>query len=288
MRRRAKRLVSQGETLGAGSDTSFFSDFYHHLVTSSWPVLLGYIVIGYGVFNGLFALIYYLDGGVEGARPGSYLDMLFFSVQTMATIGYGKLTPVSLLANALVSFEALFGLVALAMMTGLMFAKFSLPTARVRFSEDAVISNRDGVPTLMFRMANLRANRIVEAQIHVTLTVLESTLEGDEVRRWYDLAMVRDRSSLFALSWTAQHRVTENSPLFGATPESLESASAGVTVLLTGLDETFSQTIHARHFYTAGHIRFGKRLADIMTFAPAGDVTVDYARFDSVVDAPAE
>lgn len=267
---------------------SIFTDLYHRLLTASWPALLGYVLAAYVAANLIFALIYWIDGGIAGSRPKSFPDMFFFSVQTMATIGYGRMTPTTFFSNAVTSFEALFGLVGLAVMTGLVFAKFSLPSARVRFSKFAVVSQRDGLPTLMFRMANLRADRIVEAQIHVALTRIERTAEGEMVRRWYDLAMVRDRSSLFALSWTAVHRLDASSPLFGATTESLRRADAGVTVSMTGLDEIFSQTVHARHYYDVDTILFGKRLVDIMTFNPQGPPVVDYTLFDSVADAPLE
>ncbi|MHB8381623.1 MAG: ion channel [Candidatus Binataceae bacterium] len=274
--------ASERPTIGL----SIFTDLYHRLLTDSWPTLLGFIVAAYVFANALFASIYLIDGGVAGARRGSFWDVFFFSVQTMATIGYGRMTPTTFLSNTVMSFEALFGLVGLALMTGLVFAKFSLPTARVRFSNLAVVSRHDGEPTLMFRMANLRANRIVEATIHVALTRVEQTAEGETVRRWYDLAMQRERSALFALSWTAQHRIDQTSPLFGATPESLTHEDAGLTVSIVGLDETFSQTVHARHFYAADSILFGKRLVDIMTFAPGAGATVDYAHFDDVMDAP--
>ncbi len=266
--------------------TSIFTDLYHTLVTDTWPTLLGFILGAYVFANLLFALVYWIDGGVGGTRPGSFADMFFFSVQTMATIGYGRMTPTTFLSNAVMSFEALFGLVGLAMMTGLVFSKFSLPTARVRFSAVAVVSRYDGESTLMFRMANMRANRIVEATIHVALTRVEKTAEGETVRLWYDLVMQHERSALFSLSWTARHRVDQSSPLFGATQESLARENAGVMVSITGLDETFSQTVHARHFYTPESILFGKRLADITTFGSMNQFTVDYSRFDDVVDAP--
>lgn len=278
--------MSLGSSLRPTGGASIFTDLYHRLLTDSWPVLLGFILGAYIFANLIFALIYWIDGGVGGTRPGSYADMFFFSVQTMATIGYGRMTPTTFLSNAVMSFEALFGLVGLAMMTGLVFAKFSLPTARVRFSKVAVVSRRDGEPTLMFRMANLRANRIVEATIHVALTRIERTAEGESVRLWYDLAMQRERTALFALSWTARHRIDQSSPLFGATAESLARENAGLTVSIIGLDETFSQTVHARYFYAADSILFGKRLADIMAFNSTGESTMDYARFDDVVAAP--
>jgi inward rectifier potassium channel len=260
-------------------------DLYHYLVTCSWTALLAFVLIAYVGANVIFASIYFFDGGVTGARPGSFADMFFFSVQTMATIGYGKMTPASFLSNLLVSLEALFGLVGLAMMTGLMFAKFSLPSARVRFSRYAVVSRRDGLPSLMFRMANLRANRIVEAEIHVVFARMERTPEGESLRRFYDLPTARNRSALFALSWTAVHPIVEGSPFAGQSAESLRAQDAEIVVSLTGLDETFSQTVHARKSYRAADIRWGQRLADIMSSAADGSTQIDYSRFDETVAA---
>src|ERR1700677_131247 len=145
----------------------YFSDFYHHLLNSSWPSLILQIASAFLVLNIFFALGYLFDGGIDNARPGSFADVFFFSVETMATIGYGRLSPITLTANILMSIEALIGLMGLALMTGLIFAKFSRPTARVRFSRNAVVSVRDGVLSLMFRMANIRSSQIVEAYVHV-------------------------------------------------------------------------------------------------------------------------
>jgi inward rectifier potassium channel len=137
----------------------YFADIYHHLLISSWPLLLLQITVAFFAINALFAVAYYFDGGIENAQPGSFADVFFFSVETMATVGYGRMAPVTLFAHILMSFEALTGMLGLALVTGLTFAKFSRPNARVRFSRYAVISKRDGVPSLMFRMANARANQ---------------------------------------------------------------------------------------------------------------------------------
>jgi inward rectifier potassium channel len=230
----------------------------------------------------VFAVGYYLDGGVENARYRSFADMFFFSVQTMATIGYGKMVPVTMFSNILVSIEALTGLLALALMTGLVFAKFSRPTARVRFSRYVVIGPRDGTTSLMIRMANMRANRIVEANIHVVFTRWETTVEGESIRRFYDLIMTRSRSAMFALSWTAVHRIVEDSPLFGQTHDSLANSQPEIVVSITGLDETFSQTIHARHTYELDEIIWGARFADVLILDPDGSRSIDYTRFDDV------
>lgn len=260
-------------------------DLYHYLLTSSWTTLLGFVLIAYIGANLVFAAIYLLAGGVAGAHPGSFADMFFFSVQTMATIGYGKMTPDSVFTNVMVSLEALFGLVGLAMMTGMMFAKFSRPTARVRFSRVAVVSRRDGLTSLMFRMANLRANRIVEAEVHVVFARIERTPEGEELRRFYDLATTRNRSALFALSWTAVHPIVEGSPFAGQTRESMLAQDAEIVVSLTGLDETFSQTVHARKSYYGGDIAWGRRFADIISLSEDGSVRIDYSLFDETVAA---
>jgi inward rectifier potassium channel len=263
----------------------YFSDVYHHLLTSSWPSLLLQIAGAFTAINALFALGYFLDGGVQNARPGSFGDVFFFSVETMATIGYGQMSPDTLFSHVLMSIEALTGLIGLALVTGLIFAKFSRPTARVRFSRLAVISKRDGVPSLMFRMANVRSNQIVEAQIHVVLARQEFTMEGEEVRRFHDLALSRHRNAIFAYSWTAIHPIGLDSPLFGATPESLAASRTGVIVSLTGIDETFAQTIYARYSYDARDIVWGARLADIATHTPEGDFALDMSKFDQIVPA---
>lgn len=272
----------KGDSPIRGAPTRALDDLYHYLVTVSWPALIGIIASAFVIANLVFAVGYYFDGGVENARYRSFADMFFFSVQTMATIGYGKMVPVTMFSNILVSIEALTGLLALALMTGLVFAKFSRPTARVRFSRYVVIGPRDGTTSLMIRMANMRANRIVEANIHVVFTRWETTVEGESIRRFYDLIMTRSRSAMFALSWTAVHRIVEDSPLFGQTHDSLANSQPEIVVSITGLDETFSQTIHARHTYELDEIIWGARFADVLILDPDGSRSIDYTRFDDV------
>jgi inward rectifier potassium channel len=283
----AKRQTQLGSIKGdgaiRGAPTRALNDLYHHLVTASWPALIGMIAAAFVVANLLFAVGYYFDGGIENTHSGSFADMFFFSVQTMATIGYGKMEPVTLFSNILVSIEALTGLLALALMTGLVFSKFSRPTARVKFSRYVVIGPRDGATSLMIRMANLRANRIVEANIHVVFLRQETTVEGESIRRIYDLPMTRNRSAMFVLSWTAVHHIVEGSPLFGQTHDSLADCQPEIVVSITGLDETFSQTIHARHTYELDEIVWGARFADVLVLHPDGSRSVDYAHFDEVV-----
>ena len=283
----AKRTTQQlgslkGDNPIRGVPTRAFDDLYHSLVTASWPGLIARIALAFTLANLIFAAGYYFDQGIENVRSHDFIDMFFFSVQTMATIGYGKMEPVTLFSNILVSIEALTGLLALALMTGLVFSKFSRPTARIRFSRYAVIGPRDGVNSLMIRAANMRANRIFEATIHVVLARQEMTLEGDTIRRLYDLPTTRDRSAMFALSWTAVHQIVEGTPLFGATRESIAASAPELIVSIVGLDETFSQTVHGRHTFQLDEIVWGARFADVLVLHPDGSRSVDYDRFDDI------
>lgn len=259
-------------------DARLFADFYHHLLTSSWLALLLQIVLAFIVINALFACGYYLDGGIENAH--SFSDVFFFSVQTIATIGYGKMSPITIVSQILMSIEAVCGLINFALITGLIFAKFSRPTARVRFSRIAVISRRDGVPSLMFRMANVRSSQIVEAQIHVAFSRDERTHEGEYVRRFYELDLARYRNGIFAYSWTAVHPIQPGSPFYGASAKDMLDSDANVTVSLTGIDEAFSQTVYARHSYKASEIIWGARLVDIIDETAAIGSRFNYANFD--------
>lgn len=258
-------------------------DWYHSLLVSSWPRLLALMGGTFVTANSVFAFAYLLGHqSIASAREGSFADAFFFSVQTMATIGYGSMAPHTLYANVLVCIEAMVGLLGLAMVTGLVFAKFSRPTARVLFSNVAVLTRRDGVPSLMFRMANQRGNQIVDARIHVVLALTETTPEGETLRRLHDLRMTREQNALFALSWTAVHPINAASPFHGATKESLVASEAEIIISLTGIDESFSQTVHARHSWIAEEIIWGARFVDILSRLPDGRRQVDYRRFHDV------
>ena len=270
----------------SGAPRPPLSDFYFYLTTVSWPALLAIIVAAFGLLNCLFAIGYLIDGGVANARPHSFGDAFFFSVQTMATIGYGQMAPRSLGSNVLVSIEAMGGLVAFAVVTGLVFARFSRPTARVRFSRVMAISPRDGVPSLMFRAVNQRSNRIVEAQIHVVLSRWETTREGESMRRFYDLHVARSRNALFSLSWTVIHPIVEQSPLFGETAASLKASRSMIVASLVGMDESFLQNVHVRYVWTADEIAWGMRFADVLQELPDGSFSIDYSHFDQVLPAP--
>jgi inward rectifier potassium channel len=269
-----------------GLSRSVFRDLYHAWLVASWPRVFALVLGLYLLLNALFALGYLLVGGIENAQPGSFSDAFFFSVQTIATIGYGKMSPVSLPAHVLVTVESLCGIVGVALTTGLMFAKFARPTARVLWSEVAVVAMQDGVPALMLRVANARGNQVVEARLRLGLMRSETTAEGESVRRIHDLKLVRSESAVFALSWLAVHPITKESVLYGQDEESLRAMGAELYASLTGLDETFNQTIHARHSYTPDEVRWGERFVDIVGPLPDGRMAIDYTRFHRTKPAP--
>jgi inward rectifier potassium channel len=248
-----------------GTRKSALDDLYHSMLTAPWRRFLAAVIAAYLAVNVLFAMLYYLQpGALEGGSGHAFVDAFFFSVQTMATIGYGKLTPRTHFANALVTIEALVGMLGTAMASGLMFAKFSRPTARVRFSNQCVVQRRDELPTLAFRMVNERGNQIVEAQVHVVLLSDERTREGEQIRRIRDLELTRDTSPAFTLSWLVTHPITEDSPLHGLDAEALASMRASILVAFVGLDDALNSTIHVRKLYTFDEIAFGRRFQDML------------------------
>lgn len=272
--------IALNQVIRKGVHRFSWRDLYHLLLVLSWPQFLLAIFGLYIVSNILFAFVYLAGGDcIANARPGSFSDAFFFSVQTMATIGYGGMSPQTSYANAIVTIEALIGLLGVAMVTGLAFARFSLPSARLLFSKVAVIAPHNGIPTLMFRTANQRRNFVLEAEIRVTLVRNETTTEGQFMRRFYDLELVRSRTPIFALSWMVMHPITEKSLLYGVTPDSLVADEMEIIVTLTGIDETVSQTIHSRYAYTAQEILWNAHFVDIISKLPDGRRVVDYTRF---------
>jgi inward rectifier potassium channel len=257
------------------------------LLVAKWRRLLAIIASTYAAINAAFALLYLAGGDcITGAQPGSFGDAFFFSVQTFSTIGYGVMAPKTAYASAVVTLEAFIGLITVAMATGLMFAKFSRPTARVLFSDKIVIGVRNGKPTLMLRMANERGNDIIEASFRVTILKPEITPEGDKIRRLHDIKLVRDETPLFAISFTAFHTIDETSPLYGETAASLQAEAMRFIVTVTGLDSTFAQTIHARHIYEAPDVAWNARFVDVLSNLPDGRLQVDLAKFHDIEPVP--
>ena len=262
-------------------------DLYHSVLQLSWPRFLTGIVLGYVGVNVGFALLYLAGGdSIANARPGSFWDAFMFSVQTLATIGYGAMAPKTPYADVLVAIEAFTGLFGVAVGTSLMFTRFARPSSRILFSDKAVITVRDGVPVFMLRMANERGNQVVEAQVRLIISRSETTLEGERVRRFHDLTLTRTFSPIFALSWTVVHPIDAQSPLYGATAESLAREAAELIVLVTGIDDTFQTTIHGRFSYLPDDVAWDVRYRDILTIAPDGHRIIDYGVFHDTVPLP--
>lgn len=264
-----------------GQDGSQWKDLYHLVLTVPWwGFFLG--LFGFFVFlNCIFATFYLLDPhGLLNARPGSFWDAFFFSVQTIGSLN-SPLLPQSDYARAVMAFETFCGIVNVALVTGVIFARFSQPFARVIFSNVAVIVPFNGVPTLMFRAANQRGNLILDATATVSLARQVTTAEGITMRRFEELRLVRSRTPLFGLSWTVMHPIDESSPLYGLTPEALcdPDIDLDIIVLLSGTDETLSQVVYSRHDYSADDILFNCRFVDVLTRTDNGRTEVNLHRF---------
>jgi len=257
-------------------------DAYHFLLTMPLAAFFAVMAGGYIAINLIFATVYFVVGGI-GAPRGDFVSCFFFSVQTLSTVGYGLMAPRTLPANVVVAAETFAGLFNLAIATGLLFARISRPTARVMFSRQAVVTEHDGVPTLIFRAANRRRNRIVEAEVSVSLVRDAFTAEGRLIRSFHELPTLRSRTPIFYLSWQIMHRIDAASPLAGVTAEGFAAARDEIVVVLRGLDETFGQTVHARTSYAADEVVWGRRLADLFLPQPDGSLVVDYTRFHDLV-----
>ena len=263
-----------------GQDGTQWKDVYQYVLSVSWPQFILGLAGLYLALNSLFALLYFLGpGGIQGARPGSFADCFFFSVQTIGSIGYGVLAPKSTYVNLVVTTESFVAIVYAAIATGLVFARFSRPFARVIFSNVAVIVPFEGQPTLMFRAANQRTNAILDATATVSLARQTTTAEGVSMRRFEELKLLRARSPLFGLSWTVMHAIDKTSPFYGVTEDMCYDDDMEIIVLLSGTDETFSSVIYARHSYQAEDILFDRKFVDVLTRAQSGRLEVDLGRF---------
>lgn len=268
----------------AGRRWSGWRDPYHLILTLSWPRFFAFLAGFFLTLNLLFATAYWLVGGsIEHARPGSFLDAMFFSIETLATVGYGEMAPGSLVGHIISSLEILIGLMSVAIVAGLSFARFSKPTARVLFSDKVVVRDFDGHRALMLRVANERHNRIVEPTANLGLVRLEKTAEGEDYYRLHDLVLQRQRNLVFALTWTLVHRIDRHSPLYGWDARALAAAQSRITLSIVGHDETIAAEVHALHEYTAADIYFDHRFVDVVADSEDGTRIIDLTRFHEVV-----
>jgi inward rectifier potassium channel len=261
------------------------ADLFHFLMRTRWSQLLASFVVIYCGVNAVFASCYWLGGPgtILNAHPGSFADSFWFSVQTFATIGYGNLAPATTLAHVLVTIESFCGMLSVALGTGIVFAKFSLPKARVGFSKNVIVSQRNGVPCLIFRIANRRGTSLLDASARAHALMDEVSSEGHRMRRNHLLELERSSMPVFLLAWTLIHRLDEKSPLCGLNLENATERLVALIVSFTGVDDTMLQAVHARQMYNPEDLRFGARFADMIDSSNPGMLVIDHAQMDELV-----
>jgi inward rectifier potassium channel len=259
---------------------------YSNLVSTTWSRFFFFVAVVYLLLNGFFALAYVACGAgglVNTLDTGIYspfLKAFFFSIHTSATIGYGSVVPVGLSTNIVVALESVVSLLGLAVVTGLVFARFSRPVADILFSQKAVMSWMGNLRAFEFRIINARNNQIIDLHVRLLVSRFETNASGAAVRRYYPLNLERESVVFFPLSWTIVHIIDKDSPLFGVTQDELCASGAEFLILLTGMDETFSQVVNARSSYRADETVWDAKFTDIFVYDPTGRTAgIDMKRF---------
>jgi inward rectifier potassium channel len=274
------RLLLERRGVPRSFVASLGNDAYHFLRSATWTRIVLLFGALFLVVNLGFAAVLYL-GHADVMNAHGFLDDYWFSVQTLATIGYGYLAPNDTLSNAVVTVESFIGIALTAMITGVFFARFSTPSAKVIFSKVAIIGEHDGKRTLMFRMANARATAIVEATCHVYVSRDEILANGERMRRIYDLPLRRANSPIFSLSWLATHTIDAASPIADLTQDTLAASNINLIVTFQGIDDRLAATVHTRYAYNVDDIVFERRFADLFQIdAETGRRYLDFERFD--------
>jgi inward rectifier potassium channel len=268
-----------------GLHLSFWADISHRCMTATWPAFIGGAALVFVVFNAVFASFYWIgDQPISNVPGGAYIDYLYFSIETLSTAGYGDMHPQTHYGHFIAAVELFTGIFSMSLMTGLIFARFSRPNARLLFADNPVISNHDGKPTLMIRLANERHNIIGNATAKLWLLRNVVNVEGASHRRFYELPLVRNEHPALALSWTLFHIIDENSPLYQQSAEDLDAMSVSLSVVVSGYDVVAAQTVHARRSYNHADILFGRNYADILDTQEDGRLRLDYGRFNETTE----
>jgi inward rectifier potassium channel len=254
-------------------------------MTASWPAFIGGAAMVFVAFNAVFAFFYWIGNQpISNVPSGAYIDYLYFSIETLSTAGYGDMHPQTHYGHFIATVELFTGIFSMSLMTGLIFARFSRPNARLLFADHPVISSHDGKPTLMVRFANERHNIIGNATARLWLLKNVVSMEGRPLRRFYELPLVRNEHPALALSWTLYHVLDEESPLYGLNADDLDASKVSLIVVVSGYDVVAAQTVHARRSYDHSDIRFGQRYADIIGTSEDGRIRIDYGRFHETLE----
>src|ERR1700722_8644285 len=273
------------EIITEGLRLSFWADISHRSMTASWPSFIAGAVFVFIVFNAGFATLYWVgDQPISNVARNDYLDYLYFSIETLSTAGYGDMHPQTHYGHFIAAVELFTGIFSMSLMTGLIFSRFSRPNARLLFVDNPVIFSHDGKPTLMLRLANERHNIISNATAKLWLFKNIVSMEGEQLRRFYELQLTQNQNPGLALSWTLYHVLDEKSPLYEVTADDLAAYNASLVVVVSGYDVVAAQTVHARRSYDYSDVRFGHRYADIIGTSEDGRLRIDYGRFHETME----
>jgi inward rectifier potassium channel len=275
--------VGSREILTEGIRRVVLQDLFHYFMTITWPQLFATFAGFFLAFDTLFGLLYYLvPGCIANLNPPGFAGAFFFSVETLATVGYGDMHPQTVYGHTVAMIEIFVGLMSLAVITGLMFARFSRPRARFQFSKSLVVRPIEGRRTLVLRAANLRLNVVQDASARLYMMRNEVTQEGFRIRRVTDLPLLRSTQPMFSLGWTLMHVLDESSPLFLETSDSLRKAQAAFVLNMSGTDESTGQTLTTRAEYSFQDIHWNASFRDILVEDSNGVLHMDYAQFDEI------
>jgi inward rectifier potassium channel len=264
---------------GLGIRRFDFRDPYHVTVSLSWPSFILAMVGCWLTINLIFALLYVLSpGDVVNARPGSFSDVFFFSIETLATVGYGVMAPATLYGHIISAAEIVTGTAFTAIVTGLLFVRFSRAKAKILYSDNPVITRRNGQPTLMLRFANGRLSIMTSANVRMFVLLEERTAEGESFRRIRDLKLLQSHLPVFVMPWTVLHVIDKGSPLHGLDADALVAAGARIIVTVEARDQTLAALVQDVKSYPADTIRFGMHFAEAVTLDGAGSATADLSR----------
>ena len=292
---RLRRAINKDGTFNVRRSGTSWHDLhpYLQLINMPWPAFWASIIAGYLAVNTLFAFVYYAlgPGQLAGTDNSSDLSRLmtdfFFSAHTLTTVGYGSLYPRGAAANFVALAEAMVGLLAFAVATGLLFGRVSRPSARFAFSDAMLITELQGGSSLQFRIVNRRENTLMELEARMVLMTVVGP-PGEQHRRYEMLKLEREQVLFMPLTWTVVHPIDEESPLHGKTAEDLELLQAEVLIMIKAWDETFSQTVHARYSYTYDEIVWGGRFAPAFLIDESGGMVVAVDRVGELLPASRE